>query len=67
MRARGSLLVTAALSSLATATAAPVVACDGTALAIQEGLWGVSTATLQNRTELASGGPNFILNGTKRS
>jgi hypothetical protein len=48
----------------ALATAPPAAAaCDGTQVLIEDGLWGVGGATLQDRTPLADGGPNLILNG----
>ena len=64
IRGRHALVVAAAvlLASAALVVQGQVV-CDGTGLKIQDGLFGVSGATLQSRTPIAASGPNLILNG----
>lgn len=43
--------------------AAQAVVCDGTATLIQAGMEGITSATFNDRTPLALGGPNRIRNG----
>lgn len=64
MRVHGSsALLAGALALLAGEAMANTVVCDGTGLAVEDQLWGVSGATLQSRVPLLSGGPNLVLNG----
>lgn len=56
-----------ALFFLLAATAALVaqgqgVVCDGTGLTIQQGLQGVSGATIQSLVTIVNNGPNLVLN-----